>query len=1509
MTLSGFRRSRAARLFALALTICVLATILPVRSARADYAYGASTNLTPASLVGSGGSFGSAGNPSGNSVEALATVNEATGTATAGYSFKLPKARGDAQPSLSLQYSSGSGVGFAGMGWSLNVSTIARKGHQGMPAFIDQVLVQPTTLQSDPASDDYYIDGRLLVPISQTNRYLDHTGERFPPIVQQPGWIYFRAEVEDGARYFFNGGTWLIQTKSGHLLQFGYPIDANNYPIQGVRPAVEIVDQVTFDQIAQFKPGADPIFRWNLVSDADASGNTVYYQWDTLANLYKYNGTAPNSNPAGTLSLTDIYDTSPPGAANVDLTTFAHHTHLTWSLPVYPGFFTMGNVGINPMQLQYSPIWKAPPFAQLTNVDVMSATWNSTQRQLVRSYRLGYDYNQTQTRSYLTSIVESGDCDSVGSLAETGTWPMNTSSCAHRPPTTYSYSGVSPVPTGTVPVPAIVQKTPTFTVPPTDVAPGFLLDLNGDGASELITTSFGIEQAFLNAGSASGAPVTGPGQTGAQYPVTSTNGPYTTVSVDDWMWMYAAVGDWASSARPTLLQLIYPAWNSLSPFPPKDFNYWVPYPLNNGSGAGTNSNPAWIYQGQLQQEGIGYTMQPSPLPADDQTRLTNLIGSFVLAPGWTPPDFDPQHVIDVDGDGLPDMALAPTTVPGQQYWDYKTSLTVRDRAGLTHPFLKAVQWVATSTMDQFDAPGAPQGDSSCSGRTPSPACSYPGTYIADIDGDGLRDLVTANKYGAFWGTTAPLDFLGFSVSLNRGDGRFGIPSQIPLYGQPTDSYVEQVQPGFSAAIDPNRTPPMSIDTMQQGQTIFGDLTGDGFDDFATLDSEGLHICIRYGAWWDTPMWQCVTDDTLVGTDQSKNGVLPNLGHDSGGFPEASSPDSIPQARIMIGDLDGSGINQLVYFPAGPTTGAHGTCNHFPNPGNVPPWFTPCPFMPPDAPATAVLMSPNGASTRRGGPNLPPRDGLLQTVSNGQGATTSFTYGTVHSLGIGSIPVPAWVVTETSTTNGLGGAQATSVTTRYTYESPVYDPRDRVFAGFRAVTARQIGGTNATGGVVRTTFATGSCADTATCTSGNVDYSYYHATRGLPVLTEISDETGHHWSSTWHEYTFYNWYGIALDGRGIANPALYREHEYLWGDDQASGTVNVQVFNNTPGPDATIPIQVPTSGSVLLTQRTVDKFNNEITSVDFGVVGKDQAILTSRSWGLPPGDTTGWSFRNTSSQVGYTADGATFSETPRQYSYGYTASGLLSFLSASLNGTVALPSRSAPQPADAVVDNPSLTLRQIDYDAYGNVTTVWSGLGPNDAFKRCVRIRPDGYYAQYPASVTAFPGGCDNGLGLTSYLAFDRRLDLLRMSIAPDGTMILRSYDEFGRLAEIDQPSASSIWATSLALKVVGYSDSGPVHSVHFQTVDGGGTQSLALVDHYRYFDGLGDQLEAIDEAGSAESPQWIVSGMHTRDSLGRMVSATKPFFSAQGDPGGTPFGVLPVAVAPTATPASGYTYD
>jgi RHS repeat-associated protein len=1702
MTLVTFERRPLARLVAIVTVIAFLATFLPTRAVLASDADAlAEISQGAAGLSTVGGFPGPA-----NAPDTLAAVDLATGAVKGSYPFRLPRARGDAQPSLGLVYASSSGVGFAGMGWTLNLPSIVRKGHAGIPRFQDPVLAPknvntPPGLLNDPNNDEYYIDGALLIPVD------------FPipsALVPHPGDLQgFRREIDDGARYFFiNGTTWIKQTKSGHLLQFGVPLD-------GGSPSIELVDPITADTFAVVQVGGpaeglngvalNRAYRWNLVRDTDESGNTVYYVWDDEHQLLGNAAIGANAPvpTAGTMYLTDIYDTSnmpnprpplstappaqpaqpsgtcsptcpdngactsnadcasamctngvcqqprcaplcnqgapcgsdndcgslvcggiahgggtcqppacspscgpgspcnnsgdcesfvcgdgtcqPPGCSptcnqgapcgvngdcgsgvcsagrcvpptcsptcsdgnacnnsgdcssfvcggNVckppscapacgegnpcgadrdcrsnacvggkctgttgilgDLlgmvekeahaqaqpaAAFAHHIHLTWALPDYPGYPTeLGQgtslateygLGLLVAPYAYSPIWKALPLAQLTTVDVFSASWTASDRQLVREYQLQYDYNKTQTLSFLASVQLVGDCDSVGGISEAGLAPAAVSSCAsaeHEPPTTYSYYGIGPraldprsVAAAAGPPPTILAQTPAFAQ--TAMPPQMLVDLNGDGVADLLNSNNGTsaaEECFQIIGrfAPGGTPpgpgclpvdpyvpstcsvppnascaansIIGPDQTGSgpsSFPSNAANG-LTTIDADDSMWMFSVLADWQSTGRNSVLEILPP-----TRYAPTRFSF-------------SNADALPVYLGQLSDPSGGQVTLQSLMagfPATDLPSLELVMGynggSPVLAPG----NFRPDRAFDLDGDGLPDMTLLPTklgTPPGTLEESF---FTTRDRNGVTHPF-------QALGMGRFVPPSIDPALPPLGSTTHSTATRA----LADIDGDGLADLVIVNKYDASYniGTNGPTTYVGLSVLPNRGDGRFGVPNDI--VGTPWDGYGNAILPGSSP--DPDFEPlspssdPVGPDIMPQSQIAFGDLNGDGMADFAVLDSAGLHICLRYGAWWDTAHWQCVT-----------------------------APEGQKLGPIMIGDIDGSGIRQVIYFTE-------------------------------TADATASLMSPNGGRTG-------PRDGLLQSVSNGLGGQTSFLYDTVHDLGVGNVPVPVWVALRSTTTNGLTGSQAVSVQKSYSYGTPLYDARDALFVGFQSVTETTAEDTTGSspGTTIKTTFATTTDYDCSTlnppfndrCTV--VPEAMVRASRSLPELVETSSGKTR-LTTVSSTYTFASQY-TGLDGRPGVTLSGRTTSTFLWGADQSAQQASLGA---TFGLGVTLPdvsASIPSPATSVTQESDFDAQGNEVAFTDFGVLGVDRPIVTKRAWALPNLESTGWSYRVMQTMTGYGTSAGVLDPTSRvrEMDYAYDTQGRLTRVSAPLTDAVPLPGPGgAPRAAGGVPPGAAsisqVTLRSLQYDpTFGNVTVM----GNQD--NACLaNVAYDPLFHQLPSTETELPNGCGTS-GLVTSMVFDRRTEEMTSTINPSFQVTVARYDDFGRVAEVDEPDLKSIGGTVSVLHA-DYEDVGPVRRVHVQKGVGafspGATQAPAFVDQFQYVDGLGETravVESVDPA-SHVGQSWVLSGVHASYSNGRVQGAYRPqFASGPSVPGALPPDVAAPAGAPS----------
>jgi hypothetical protein len=1019
---------------ALTTLVCFLCTLFTPLRARAD---------APASLDsipnGTGETDVAGPSTEANTPTALATVDVATGAAHANFSFELPSGRGDT-PSLSIQYNSAWTTGRAGVGWDLGLPSIVRRGASGIPLFEDPELAFGSPLEG-PDTDEYFVDGRLLVPVAVLSDNFTGlpTGETMPTFVTSVKgpvpWVYYRTEVDDGHRYFFNGSTWVMQTKEGHFLQFGQPLD-NAFP-----PSIEQADAVTAAN-NNHEEIPTQAYRWNLVRDTDATGNTTYIVWDDEHQLF-----SPSSSTAGNLYPTDIYYTLPPGAAPV-ASAFAHHVHLTWSLAQYPSGLPKGTV---PTAIPYaaSPIWRAVPTAQLAFVDVTSALLTDPQRHLVRSYSLFYTQNATQTRSYLFNIQQIGNCQSsigpvfapvvenaaglVRNASNTNT-PHNIgntgSGCAGLPNTSFTYYGVNgpALNSPTLTKSSAFRYTGGFRNPPR------MLDLNGDAVADLIFTDTSGNLTVQYGG---GATVNG--QATAQFAPNAAAA-----------FQRGVLADWAANGTLSVLACV-------------------------GAPVG----------GTLQNSGGTISLGPLNLPANDLAQA--------CASGSNTSQADPGNDFDVDGDGYPDSVFNPSV--NSIGLAYQAIFTRRDHTGAVHPYARPTNTYSLSVDTAYAPPGFNQ------------ASSTEMRAIADLDGDGLGDLVVANKFGA---TTnhGTLDFLALP---NRGDGRFGQPD-----------------PGgasFGGIITlPLSTQLVGPDRMQDSTLRFGDLNGDGFADYALLDSSGVSVCVRNGASWDTATWQCTTDPSMT---------------------------SSGNANIEIADLDGSGVRQVVYFPN--TTDSTATLT-----------------------ATAISVAPNGSQVK---------DGLLQSMSNGFGATTSFHYVTNVALtstasaqsraGIvaGPLPLPAWVVDNVTTTNGLGqvgNVAAPGLSSSLFYRQAIFDPRDRIFVGYRTVYQFNAGGLGAVPTLVTRSYGTSACTDLfSPCGTPSADTSGFHALRGLLVIETTQEynpnaaagtlPAGNAFVTNWRESRLSASPYTALNDRTMLVGGLFRDHQYLWNASQAVATnFNVHV---------------------------------------------------------------------------------------------------------------------------------------------------------------------------------------------------------------------------------------------------------------------------------------------------------------------------------------------------------------
>ena len=391
-----------------------------------------------------------------------------TGIATFSVPIALPAARGGAQPSLGLSYSSSGGGGVVGMGWSIGVPFIARQTDRGVPRYDDQASWHP-------GQDRFVFNGgQELVPICTVSAALGCDGalpgEAMP--VWAAGHQYFRPRVEGSFLRFFwspDHQTWRVQDKSGVTMELGVPLDGSGYA-----GALERNPE---------KPAE--VFRWNLVRQYDTYGNADPASGNPQpvnVVVFRY------SQDGGTAYLSDLYDTPPAvNAATAPLGEYAHHTRLIYAER-------------SDATESYRSGWKMQQRLRLTRIDVASKTFGaaaSSPRKRVRRYHL--DYEKTFHVSLLASVQVEGRCAAREEDAPAES--DETTSCPRLPAMTFGYSHVEPFTVSGAPGVADLPGYEGFDErlrtmlqsPPHSVDEELsdLFDVNSDGLPDVLVTAAG----------------------------------------------------------------------------------------------------------------------------------------------------------------------------------------------------------------------------------------------------------------------------------------------------------------------------------------------------------------------------------------------------------------------------------------------------------------------------------------------------------------------------------------------------------------------------------------------------------------------------------------------------------------------------------------------------------------------------------------------------------------------------------------------------------------------------------------------------------------------------------------------------------------------------------------------------------------------------------------------------------------------------------------------------------
>jgi hypothetical protein len=985
MSKSSARVRYEAPLAAIALAIGV--TLTSVDSAQAA--------VPPAPSGGLSGTYGLAVSTPG--------VDGARGTMTDTFPFELPAARGDAQPTLQLSYSSERGTGEAGESWSLNLPSIQRAPLSGWPKYLDDGAAA--------AEDRYTFAGQPLTYVC------GGTGPACPPdpiLGPPPDWAsghrWYRLQVDTTyARFFLSPtrSTWTIQFRGGVTMELG-----------AARTRTDIENSGIDADAATGKP-----FRWNLVRLYDRRGarNLAIYWWQTIG---------------GRKYLRDIYYTPPAASwSTASPSEFAYHVQLSWENPPY-------------LQIHYAHQDKRRPSVRLRRVAVSNKTWSAAgDREFLRAYNLAYYTDRsvpgtsneaaTWNRSFLREIKAEPRCAATeinGIIPDTN--------CTVPTPitTTFEYQ------------PAELNVGATLiesNLPPSGFGPGNLpypthatiVDINNDGLPDIVQ---GWPQNY----------------NGTNYAIYHAECSDSESQVERWIRIREAPG----SPRPFNPQLV--CHEDEAPIRSARVHTAYVNRGPSGAGLFLQHNCLDAGDGTIGTL-TRYQVTPpgTTEPTNNPVALFSQWGAEVFAPfgdalmlwsaaeyrsfaitpttaatsfcsqasgapqypamRWTETDTD-----DIDWARRPvlpsDPTLALVDIDGDGYPDRLGSSSGATYEGLQNATVRFTRRL--SKLEQADGPALVPFESTPTGAAPSASpmpSSWQGIdsamgFYADINGDGVVDLIS----------TSPV--FGDAPRIRPGDGR-------GHFGCETQSDPACIVPGSGNWLGsayrinvPDPTVPWPLETLDSQthfvtrRSYFRDVTGDGLADLVSyqFDTGALKL------------WVNIDGHTFRCANVAAGCVVATLPAGYGGP---------AQPLVTFADFDGNGVEDFVLV--GHFKTYHHSFVKVPAVGSVIP----------RAPRPGLLKRIRSGT----GVDIEISYATIQELDL---AAQDANANSFNAPWTSHVPTVIPVVTEIDlkdTGQALGAALAQpygiSRTTHYSYRNPAYDLWTRGFRGFRRVRTEQPSG--------------------------------------------------------------------------------------------------------------------------------------------------------------------------------------------------------------------------------------------------------------------------------------------------------------------------------------------------------------------------------------------------------------------------------------------------------------------
>lgn len=270
-----------------------------------------------------------------------------TGDARLSYPIEIPPGRQGLQPNLSVNYSSGGGNGWMGLGWDIPQQSISIDTRWGVPRY-----------DAAKETETYLLDGEQLTPLAHRGEQPARTANKIFHTRIEGAFRKIQRHGDTPANYW-----WEVTDKNGMRYIYG------GNPSSGLDSKAVLT-----------APGGGNIFKWMLKEIRDTHGNNVRYHYDVVKDT-----TA--AQPWSQIYLSRISYTGTgdaDGPYEIKFTREGGRTDVT--IDGRSGFKTVMN-------------------QRLTGIDVK---FNNAGNPLIRSYAFNYEYGAFN-KTLLKSVSQYGD--------------------------------------------------------------------------------------------------------------------------------------------------------------------------------------------------------------------------------------------------------------------------------------------------------------------------------------------------------------------------------------------------------------------------------------------------------------------------------------------------------------------------------------------------------------------------------------------------------------------------------------------------------------------------------------------------------------------------------------------------------------------------------------------------------------------------------------------------------------------------------------------------------------------------------------------------------------------------------------------------------------------------------------------------------------------------------------------------------------------------------------------